>query len=194
MNRVFVHSGAALDYRAWLGALKRGRTFVSNGPLLSFALEGREAGDEIALPAGGRALSAKIGLRSIVPVERLEVVRNGDVVATVPLSEGGTRADATISIPVSESSWLTLRAWSPGAAEPVLDIYPFATMSPVYVTVGGRPIRNAGDARYFTRWIERIAEAAAAHPGWNDETEKKEVLARIAQAKAVFQQRAAESP
>ena len=35
MNRVFVHSGAKLDYRGWLAALKAGRTFVSNGPRAS---------------------------------------------------------------------------------------------------------------------------------------------------------------
>ena len=51
MNRVFVRSGPKLDYRAWLAALKAGRTFASNGPLLSFTLDGHEVGDEIR-PAG----------------------------------------------------------------------------------------------------------------------------------------------
>jgi hypothetical protein len=193
VNRVFVRSGARLDYRAWLAALKAGRTFVSNGPLLSFTLGGRDVGNEIALPAGAHELEARVSLRSIVPVERLEIVTNGVVVATVPLAAGGTRADATILLPVTASGWFTLRAWSSGAVEPVLDIYPFATTSPVYVTVDGRPIRNADDARYFLRWIERVEAAAAAHAGWNDEKEKAEVLARVGAAKAVFQRRAEEA-
>jgi hypothetical protein len=193
MNRVFVRSGAKLDYRAWLDALKAGRTFASNGPLLSFTLNDREAGEEIALPAGAHRLTARVSLRSIVPVEKLEIVANGAVVETVPLDAGGTRADAAIDLPVTQSGWFTLRAWSSGAAEPVLDIYPFATTSPVYVTVDGRPVRNADDARYFLRWIERVEAAAAAHAGWNDETEKKEVFARLAAAKAVFQRRADEA-
>ena len=54
MNRVFARSGAKLDYRAWLAAIKAGRTFATNGPLLAFTLDGHEVGDEIALPAGGR--------------------------------------------------------------------------------------------------------------------------------------------
>jgi len=193
MNRVFVHSGAKLDYAAWLAAIRNGRTFVSNGPLLSFSLDGREAGDDIALPAGGRTLSAKVSLRSIVPVEKLEIVSNGAVVASVPLSSGGTRADATVPVPVTRSGWYTLRAWSASAAEPVLDIYPFATTSPVYVTVDGRPVRSAEDARYFVAWIDRVEAAAAAHPGWNDEKEKADVLGRLAAAKAVFARRAAEA-
>jgi dipeptidyl aminopeptidase/acylaminoacyl peptidase len=190
MNRVFVRSGPKLDYRGWLGALKAGRTFATNGPLLAFTLDGREVGDEIALPAGGRSIAAKVSLRSIVPVEKLEIVSNGVVVATVPLEAGGTRADATISLPVTKSGWYTLRARSANAVEPILDIYPFATTSPIYVVVGGAPIRNAEDAKYFVAWIGRLEAAAAAHGGWNDEKEKAEVLGRLAAAKAVFQKRA----
>ena len=75
----------------------------------------------------------------------------------------------------------------------MLDIYPFATTSPIYVTVGGRPIRSADDARYFARWIDRLVEAAAAHPGWNDAAEKDEVLSRLLSARAVFERRAQEA-
>jgi TolB protein len=193
MNRMFARSGAKLDYRAWLAALKAGRTFVSNGPLLSFAVDGHEAGDEIRLSAGVHELTARIAMRSIVPVERVEIVGNGAVVATIPLSPGGTRADGTVVLSVTRSGWYTLRAWSANAVEPVLDIYPFATTSPVYVTVGGRPVRSADDARYFSAWIERVEAAAAAHGGWNDEKEKADVLARLASAKAVFARLAEEA-
>jgi TolB protein len=190
MNRVFVRSGPALQYRSWLAALKAGRTFVSNGPLLSFTLNGQEAGDELTLPAGVHQLVARVSLRSMVPVEHLEIVANGIVLAQIPLTEGGTRADAVIPLPVTRSGWLTLRAWSGAPAHPVLDGYPFATTSPIYVIVGGRPIRNVEDARYFARWVERLEAAAEAHTGWNDPAEKTEVMGRLAAAKSVFQQRA----
>jgi len=192
MNRVFVRAGAKLDYRAFLEGLRAGRTFATNGPVLSFTLEGREIGDEIALPEGGRALKAAVSLRSIAPVEKLEIVSNGAVVATIPIEPGGTRADATIELPVTRSAWITLRASSTNAVEPVLDVYPFATTSPIYVIVGGRPIRSAGDAAYFAAWIERLESAAGAHGGWNDEREKAEVLGRLAAAKSEFRKRASE--
>ena len=75
MNRVFVRSGTPLDYRRWLAALKAGRTFVSNGPLLSFSLDGHEAGAELRFPAGAPAhqVVARVSLRSNVPVERLGI-------------------------------------------------------------------------------------------------------------------------
>jgi len=193
MNRVFVHSGAKLDYRQWLAALKAGRTFVSNGPVLSFSIDGKMPGDEISLPAAPRRLSAKVSLRSIVPIEKLEIVSNGVVVATIPTRDRGTNADAEVPLPIAGSAWFTLRAWSSHAEEPILDIYPFATTSPIYVTVNGRPVRNSADARYFQKWIERVEGAATAHPGWNDAREKDEVLARLAEAKAVYAKRAAEA-
>jgi len=193
MNRVFVHSGAKLDYRQWLAALKAGRTFVSNGPVLSFSIDGKMPGDEISLPAGPRRLTAKVSLRSIAPIEKLEIVSNGEVVATIPTRDRGTNADAEVPLPIAGSAWFTLRAWSSHAEEPILDIYPFATTSPIYVTVNGRPVRNSADARYFQKWIERVEGAATAHPGWNDAREKDEVLARLAEAKAVYAKRAAEA-
>jgi hypothetical protein len=99
-------------------------------------------------------------MRSIVPVEHLEVVANGAVVAAVPLAGDRTSADTTLTLPAERSGWYTLRAWSEHATHPVLDIYPFATTSPVYVTVGGAPARSAKDAAYFVAWIDRLAAAA----------------------------------
>jgi len=191
MNRVFVRGGASLDYAAWLAALKAGRTFASNAPLLSFTLDGHDVGDEIPLPAG-RPLTANVSLRSIVPLEKLEIVGNGAVVASVPMTAGGTRADATLSVPVSKSGWYVLRAYSASAVEPVLDIYPYGTTSPIYVTVGGQATRSAADARYFVAWIERVEAAASAHGGWNDAREKSEVLARLAAARDVYRKLAQE--
>ncbi len=72
----------------------------------------------------------------------------------------------------------------------MLDFYPFGTTSPVYVSAGGAPVRSAADARYFTAWIDRVRAAAEAHAGWNTPAEKQGVLALLAQARAVFEERA----
>ena len=109
------------------------------------------------------------------------------------MTAGGTRADATIPLPITRSGWFVVRAWSSKATAPVLDLYPYATTSPIYVTVAGRPVRSAESARWFVRWIERLEEAASAHTGWNDAAEKAEVLQRLAEAKRVFTRRAEEA-
>ncbi len=193
MNRVYVRSGPKLDYRAFLEALAAGKTFATNGPILSFTLDDHEIGDDIALPAGKTSLEAKVSLRSIVPVQKLEIVSNGAVVATIPLDASGTRADATLSIPVAGSAWFTLRAWSSGPVEPVLDKYPFATTSPIYVTVGGRPIRNAA-RRALLRGVDRAAGGCRrGAPRMERRAREDRGPRRLAAAKAEFQKRSDEA-
>ena len=51
-------------------------------------------------------------------------------------------------------------------------------------------MRSPADARYFTAWIDRVRAAAEAHAGWNTAAEKQGVLAQLAQARAVFEERA----
>jgi hypothetical protein len=129
-----------------------------------------------------------------VPVDHLEIIGNGQVVASIPLRGDRTAADTTVSVPVPRSGWLVLRAYGDGPREPVLDLYPFASTSPVYVTVAGAPIRSRADAEFFVRWVDRVTTAAQAHAEWNTTMEKDRVLALLGEARAEYVTRAAEAP
>ncbi|PYP36055.1 MAG: hypothetical protein DMD46_10365 [Gemmatimonadetes bacterium] len=183
--RVFVRSGPALDRRTWMTGLKAGRTFVTNAPLLAFTLGGQEIGDEVRLAKAGR-LTARVRLRSSVAIDHLEIVGNGTVVATVPLSGDRTTANDTVSVPVTRSGWYVLRAWSERAVSPILDLYPFGSTSPIYVRVGGAPVRSSEDARFFVSWIDRVEEAVQAHEAWNTPAERGHVLRVLQQARSEF--------
>src|SRR6267378_3195500 len=167
--RVFVHSGARLDHGSWLAGLKAGRTFVTNAPLLEFSIAGHGIGDEIALSLGTHRLTARVRLRSNVPIDHLEVIGNGKVVATIAVRGDRMSATDTVSIPVAASGWYVLRAYSDREEMPVLDLYPFASTSPIYV-----------------RWIERVESATRASTAWNTPAEQASVLRMLAQARAVF--------
>jgi hypothetical protein len=184
-NRVYVKSGR-LEHRRWLAALKAGKSFATNGPLLEFSLNGRGLGDELALPAGKHELIAGVTLRSNVPLDQLEIVRNGEVVASIPLPGDRTLVSTTVRVPADQSGWYLLRARGNGPAYPILDVYPYATTSPIYVTIGGGPIRSATDAEYFIAWIDRLHAAADANGDWNTEQEKTRVLETIRAARAEF--------
>jgi TolB protein len=188
MNRVFVQSGPPLNQHRWLAALQAGRSFATNGPLLEFKLEGKGIGDELSL-AGQRELTAHVSLRSIVPVDHLEIVRNGEVIAEVPLTGDRTSVSANVRVTAESSGWYLLRARGERAAYPVLDVYPYATTSPIYVLVGDRPIRSPVDAQYFLAWVARLEAAAAAHTSWNSEREKETVLETMRLARTEFEQR-----
>jgi hypothetical protein len=190
LNRVYVKTPAPLDHRRFLDALVAGRTFATNGPLLTFALGGREIGEAIELPEGPHRLELRASLRSIAPVDHFELVRNGEVVASLPLDAAGTAGRASQEIPVERSGWYLVRAWRSKATHPVLDVLPFATTSPIYVTVAGEPIRSPADARYFIAWIDRLIQAASAHGAYNTAEEKRAVLELLADARSVFVERA----
>jgi hypothetical protein len=191
LNRVYAKAPTPLDHRQFLDALVAGRTFATNGPLLGFALGGKEIGDSIELPAGTHQLELRASLRSIVPVDHFEVVRNGEVVASLPIDAGGTSASVAQIIEVARSGWYLLRAWNSKATHPVRDYLPFGTTSPIYVTVGDEPVRSAEDAEYFIAWIDRLIGAARTHDGYNTAEEKSVVMNLLSEARAIYSERAA---
>ena len=80
-----------------------------------------------------------------------------------------------------------MRASSDKAEYPVLDNYVYATTSPIYVTIAGRKPQSTEDAKYFVTWVERVMEETSKYPDWNSEGEKKLVMERLAEAKAVYE-------
>jgi Tol biopolymer transport system component len=192
MNRVYVKSGGPLEHRRWLAALKAGRSFATNGPLIEMTVNGVGLGGEVRLPEGGGDVTVSVRLRSNVPVHRLELVRNGQVVRTIPISDDRRSATATAKIPVDRSGWVLLRARGDEPAYPTLDVYPYATTSPVYLAVGDQPTRSPEDARYFLAWIDRMRASVEAHRDWNSDAERKETLDMLAQARAEYQRRSGE--
>ena len=188
MNRVYVRTGARFDQRRLLDSLRAGRSFATNGPLLELTVNGQGLGDEVRLPAPGAEISARVRLRSNVGIDHLELVVNGEP-REIPLAGDRRSVDTTVRLPVGRSGWILLRARSDSAEYPVLDLYPYATTSPVYLTVGGRPARSRPDAEYFIAWIDRVRAAAEASRDWNIPAERAAVLAEVAQARAEFERR-----
>jgi hypothetical protein len=187
-DRVYVQSPLPMNRANWYAALKAGKTFATNGPLLQLSVGGVGIGGELTLPSA-RRVPVKITLRSNVAVDHLQLIRNGEVALDLPLTGKRTSADTTISVEVGQSSWFVLRAYSDKAIEPILDIYPFGTTSPVYVSLAGKPVRNAGDAGYFLKWLDRLHSAVSAHQAWNSGQEKREILERIRLAREEFLRR-----
>jgi hypothetical protein len=172
--------------REWLAGLKAGASFATNGPLLGLHLGGVPVGGSLdfAQPQPRVAFSAH--LRSIVPVDHLELVCNGKpvrVLARAPTDH----ADIEGSVALEATGWCLLRASTDTAREQVLDNYVYATTSPIYFTVAGKKAHSPGDAAYFEAWTDRLAEAVAAYPDWNDPAEKRGVLEKIARAKSIFE-------
>ena len=187
LNRVYARVPAGpLKIEPWLNAIKHGNTFATNGPLLGFNLGGKEIGSELHLPAGENKPKFKAWLRSFVPLDHLQIICNGKVINDLKLSADHQSSDSNGEIALSQSGWCLLRAWSEKAEHPILDEYPYATTSPIYITVAGSPAKSPDDAAYFVAWIDRLTEAARSHKDWNTEAEKETVLGQLQQAREIY--------
>jgi TolB protein len=184
LNRVY----AAMPFKPlkigpWLASIKAGRTFATNGPLLRFSLGGQEVGGEVRLEKK-QEVRFSAELFSVVPVDHLQIVCNGKVIQEI--NSYHSAAQIRGSILVDSSGWCVLRAFSEKAEYPILDLYPYATTSPVYVTVAGSPVHDSGDAAYFVAWIDRLISAAKGNTSWNTETEKQSVVSMLQEAREKY--------
>jgi TolB protein len=192
LNRVYVPATGPLTRESFLSALKQGRSLATNGPLLYLKVGDAGPGDTVRVAAG--TLQYRAMLRSNFPVDHFELVSNGQVVAALNTGSDARSADVNGTLPVTGSGWLLLRAWNDAPDPGVMDIYPYATTSPVYVRVSDRP-RHAREAgTYFLRWLDRIQTATEAHPGYRTGAERTAVLADIAHARTLYEQCANGTP
>jgi Tol biopolymer transport system component len=186
LNRVYAEVPLwPLKIEPWLAAIKAGRTFATNGPLLRFSLGGQGIGGEVRLEKK-QEVHFSAELFSMVPVDHLQVVCNGKVARELAMNSERTGAHIDAFVPIAASGWCVLRAFSDKAEYPILDLYPYATTSPVYVNVAGAPVRSAEDAAYFVAWVDRLIAAARSNNSWNTDAEKESVLALLQEARTKY--------
>jgi TolB protein len=179
--RVFAKSGPTLNHRGWLAAIKAGRTMVTNAPIISLTVNGKDPGTEIRLPFAATNLSVRVTMKSAVPVNHLELVANGRVVAKL---DGAS--DTTFTLAIDKPTWILARAYGDEPRLPVLDLYPFATTSPVYVTMGNAPVSCGADAEYFLGWLNILSQRVRTDANWNTPEEKEAALSLISTAHEEF--------
>ncbi len=153
-----VGGGKHLSSEQWLEHLAAGRSYITNGPLLEFTVNGRRLGDTIELKQPGKV---KIAGRAEgrLNFQRIELVQNGEVVKTAPSrpQAGHFAAELEIELPIDQPCWLALRTPPPStpreaefAQKTPLNEYGrelFAHTSAVYVRLAGRDVFDVSAAQ-----------------------------------------------
>jgi hypothetical protein len=114
-GRVYVELDGGLDADAWLRGLDAGRSFVTTGPMLFVTLDGRAPGHRFAqADPAPRDYHLAGTVESALPLDRIEVVVNGEVARTLHPGNRRTergayenRLDATVAI--EGTSWVAVR-------------------------------------------------------------------------------------
>ena len=185
MNRVFLDTGGELDPEAALkAALKGGHTLCQQWPAAGAASwTASRPGDTVTRQAPGK-VAYRIALRSPVAVDHLELVYNGKVVEGVctyrrsPLVRRSRRR-----LQLDAGGWLLLRAWNDGADPQVLDLYPYATTSPVYLDLPGGAPAAPGDAAYFAAWLDRVLDETQRRDDFRNARERGATLDYLREAR-----------
>ena len=172
---------------AWLTGLKAGASIATNGALVGLTVNGQHPGSRIELTGKDLEVRFEGFLRSTFEVNHLEVVLNGKVIESFDKADGQTSANISGRVRIEESGWLLLRAWSDDPHPLVLDVYPYAPTSPVYITVNGKPPRSEEDADYFLTWIGNLRAAVNSHKDFNSDQERDEIIQHLDQAGAYYE-------
>lgn len=199
-NRVYASINGKFNYQSWIKALDKGNTFISNSPIIFCTVDGKTAGDEIKT---GYPKKIKIVAEVYcqLPLDRLEIVTGGEVIAQKIIDEGEHHAKLEIEYTASKSTWVAARAHmfnekdlkrgvsfakrrDVGGGTTLFNRYygtlrpetPFAHTSPVYVTVANKPVRSPEDARYFVRYLQNAIDWLQKSGSFPSDAAKQEVL------------------
>jgi hypothetical protein len=182
-NRLYVYCGAEFSPELWWEGLEAGRVFVTNGPLLRPLVEGHAPGYVFRL-GEGESLSLEIGLElaTRVPVEYLQIIKNGEVAAEVRLADWTNKQGRLPPIAFDDSGWFLVRAVTSN-----LETYQLASSGPYYVEQAGRPRISRRSVQFFLDWIDAGVQRLNNLPNL-DATSRQAQLAEHAAARQSFEE------
>jgi len=171
-NRLYARFVGEPNYEGWLAGLKAGNGFVTNGPLLTFDVEGHTSGEVVQFSSSQR-VRARATARSILPFGTLEIV-NGETAAIKPYPDrnrpgpdGLYTLEVEGTFDLSKSSWLAARvAEDPASKNRILPrgLTVFAHTNPVYFLREGAKVRELSSVHYLQKILKRN-RSLAEHRG-----------------------------
>ena len=132
-NRVYVQTEQEFTYASWIDGLRKGRTFITNGPALFLEVDGTGPGGTLQ---AAKSRAVRVSWSSFYPLRRVEVVRDGEVVQQRMLDEGPQQreGDWSFDLAAGEDGWIAARLY--GEARDSFEQPVYAHTSPVYVGSG----------------------------------------------------------
>jgi hypothetical protein len=181
--RTYARLGAdeELTYKGWIEAVRRGDTFVTNGPLLSFSTQ----------RLGGQAVGVRAEAYSVVPFEHLELIADGQVIVRAAPSGEPAAAVIESEVPVGKFGWLAARC----RGSHLLPQNPapqrvFAHTSPAYLTVPeDRPRADPAALKRFIGHLDRMLDWVAREARCPTEKHRAALAEVFTTARAELQRR-----
>jgi TolB protein len=182
-DRAYVKIDGAFSYAGWIQNLRAGHTFVTNGPILGLSLGEKSLGETLHLSKADSVPVQASALASS-PLNRIELVYNGSVLASGSLSADRLSGTLRQSVRVEKSGWLSFRAYGEDKSQ--------AHTGAIYVEVAGRPAASRKDAEYFLQWIDQLEAKLKERSRLPSAELMARVKSQLNSARAVYRKIAAE--
>lgn len=188
--RTYVKIDGDFTYDAWVEGVRKGRTFVTSGPMLSLSAGGKGIGDRIELD-NASSVPFEAEVHSRIPIKKLEIIVNGEVVAAKESGAGKTRMKITGDIKVEKSSWIAARAYTDQKTLIQDEIYPskapvLAHTSAIYIDVAGKPRTSPEDAAFLLKWCDEAIAWAKTKANYVNDDQRNEVVAIFEKAREFY--------
>lgn len=178
-QRVYVKLDGPLTYPGWMEGLRQGRSFVTNGPIVSLSVDGRGPGETLTL-GKRKVLRIQARARSLRSFERLEIVVNGKVAAGVPAQDEGRGAELSLDYPADQSLWIAARCMGGSPEETSIWTHPlFAHANPVYIDFPGRDLAEPESGCYLLDFLKPLEKWAREEAWFENRERKDQALATI---------------
>jgi len=182
-NRVYATVQGPATYDSWLAAVKAGKAFVTNGPILEFDADGAVAGDVVEFQ-GAKRIKARVTARSILPFTTLEIVLNGNPVGhrtlalpNNPPKDGLYSMEVEATVELTRSGWFAARvADHPDLKNRILprDVSVFAHTDPIYFLQDGRKVREEASIAYLCKYVRSMLHWLSTKPAFYNEEDRRE--------------------
>jgi hypothetical protein len=184
-NRVYV-AVDEFSYASWLAGLAAGRTFVTNGPVLGIEVESQTpSNDSLDLGQDVRSLRVRVTWAWHEPLDTLEVVRDGQVVASYTPDSDSDSARLAWEVSLDgRGGWLAARAW--GRRRNSYGHALWAHTSPVYLRpLAERDVLRA-TAESFTERIDAATAWIGSKARFDDARQRQRMLELFASGREIF--------
>ena len=194
-NRLYAFTRGDTSYGAWIGSLKAGRGFITNGPILTFDAGGSQPGDITGF-SGTKKVHASVTARSVLPFATIEIIMNGAVVghktvfvADNPPVDGVYTLSVETDMVLDKSCWIAARvADDPDNKNRILPrgLSVFAHTNPVYFIRDGKKVREKASIEYLEKYVRGTVHWLGSGPAFEDPEDRKEALRLAEQALQIY--------
>ncbi len=170
-ERFYTKLGTGLNYDGWIDGVRKGRTFVTNGPMIEFNVGNKDIGGEISLKeADSLQIAGKVLVNPDTDfIDIVEIIHNGNVIKRISALDGQREVKFDFKVLVNSNSWFAMRGYGYKKSElsklfrrtnPMFFSWDsnstFCHSAAIYVTLPNT--ENVERAKVASVWLNRLTD------------------------------------